>query len=193
MRALDFGCSSGRVVRVLAAVCPEIEWHGCDPVESSIHWATKHLRGVHFTVSPRNPSLVYPDGFFDFVYAISIWSHFSERAGLQWLQEMRRVIRSSGYLVLTTHGYQSIAHYARNALRPREQLAEIAEALYERGFWFRNEFGEGGDGGLAGVDWGTAFMSAEWLLPRVCPDWRLADLAPGRVQGNQDMFVLERR
>jgi cyclopropane fatty-acyl-phospholipid synthase-like methyltransferase len=193
MRVLDFGCSSGRVVRALAAAYPEIEWHGCDPVESSIGWARMHLRNVRFMVSPRSPTLGYPDGFFDFVFAISIWSHFSERAGLQWLEEMRRVIRPTGHLLLTTHGYQSIAHYAQGALRPREQLAQIAEALYARGFWFKNEFGEGGDGGLGGADWGTAFNSVEWLLPRICPDWRLADFAPGRLQGNQDMFVLERR
>ncbi len=30
-RALDFGCSSGRVVRMLAAARPDVAWLGCDP------------------------------------------------------------------------------------------------------------------------------------------------------------------
>ena len=29
--ALDFGCSSGRVLRVLAAAFPDVRWIGCDP------------------------------------------------------------------------------------------------------------------------------------------------------------------
>ena len=192
-RVLDFGCSSGRVVRVLGAAFPEVEWHGCDPIEASITWAAKHLPGVRFATSTREPPLTYPDGFFDVAFAISIWSHFSERAALRWLTEMRRVIRPSGSLLLTTHGYESIAHYARRVLRPRAQLVEIATALYTDGYWFKNEFGDGGDGGLGGTDWGTTFMTAEWLLPRVCPGWRLSYLAPGLLEGNQDVFVLERR
>ena len=192
-RVLDFGCSSGRVVRVLSAAFPHVEWHGCDPIEASIEWAAGHLPGVRFAISHREPPLAYPDAFFDGVFAISIWSHFSERAALRWLAEMRRVIRPSGYLLLTTHGYESIAHYARGALRRQAQLAEIAAALYAEGYWFKNEFGDGGDGGLGGADWGTTFMTAEWLLPRVCPDWRLSYLAPGLLEGNQDVFVLERR
>ena len=37
--ALDFGCSSGRVVRVLHAAYPETRWHGCDPNGPAIAWA----------------------------------------------------------------------------------------------------------------------------------------------------------
>ena len=36
---LDFGCSSGRVVRVLATAYPNVSWHGCDPNRPAIEWA----------------------------------------------------------------------------------------------------------------------------------------------------------
>ncbi len=36
---LDFGCSSGRVLRVLAAAFPTVRWRGCDPNERAIEWA----------------------------------------------------------------------------------------------------------------------------------------------------------
>ena len=39
----NFGCSSGRVVRVLQAAFPQTRWYGCDPLESSINWAKRHL------------------------------------------------------------------------------------------------------------------------------------------------------
>ncbi|MET0510965.1 MAG: class I SAM-dependent methyltransferase [Thermoleophilaceae bacterium] len=193
MAGLDFGCSSGRVVRVLAAAFPELEWHGCDPIPDAIEWAREHLPGISFERSPEYPPLPYDDGQFDFAFAISIWSHFAEGAALDWLREMRRVIRPGGRLLITTHGEQTIAHTWREGVRSLEQLNEIQESLSEQGFWYAAEFGEAGDHGVANPEWGTAFLSSEWLLAKLTPQWSVALFRPGRVEGNQDLYVLERR
>jgi SAM-dependent methyltransferase len=190
---LDFGCSSARVVRVLAAAHPELEWHGCDPLADAIYWASAHLHGVRFERSPERPPLPYPDGSLDFAYAISIWSHFSEPAALAWLDALRRAVRPQGRLLLTTQGEHSIAHTFRVGQRSQEQLSAIREALRRRGFWFAPEYGEVGDHGLRDADWGIAFLTPEWLLAMATPEWRVALFHPGRVEGNQDLYVLERR
>jgi SAM-dependent methyltransferase len=192
-RALDFGCSSGRVVRVLAAAYPEVEWHGCDPIPDAIQWARENLPSIAFEVSPEQPPLPYEDGAFDFVFAISIWSHFGELAAVAWLEEMRRLIRPGGLIALTTAGMWTLAHDYELGLRRAEQLSVALASLYQRGFWFKDEFGEGGDHGISNPDWGTAFMTPEWLLARATPNWRLALFAPGRVEDAQDLYVLERR
>jgi SAM-dependent methyltransferase len=192
-RALDFGCSSGRIVRVLAAAYPEVEWHGCDPIVSSIDWARSNLTGVNFSVSSEDPPLPYSDGLFDFVFAISIWSHFSEPAALRWFAEMRRVIKPGGHLVFTTHGFHSVAYYARHRYASEAQLAEVVRTVYAAGFWFGRTFGESGDHGIVSPDWGMACLTAEWLLAHLCPEWRVVEFAPGRVKDNQDLFVLARR
>ncbi len=190
--ALDFGCSSGRVVRVLAAAFPEVEWHGCDPIGDAVAWAGEHLPGIAFVQSSENPPLPYEAGRFDLAFAISIWSHFSESAALAWLDEMGRILRRGGFLVLTTHGLQTLTHDAARGLRGKDQLGRVAESLRDQGFWFENEFGKGGDHGIDNPDWGTAFLSPEWLLARATPTWRVAFFAPGRVEDNQDLYVLER-
>jgi SAM-dependent methyltransferase len=192
LRGLDFGCSSGRVVRVLAAAYPNVEWHGCDPIESSITWAKANLKGIRFEVSPQDPPLPYEEGVFDFVFAISIWSHFAEAAALRWFWEMRRLIRPGGVLVLTTHGPHSISHHARKGDRSIEQLARIGRSLYSDGYWFSPEFGETGDHGIVNPEWGTAFWTVEWLAANICPDWHIAACMPGRAEDNQDAIVLER-
>ena len=191
-KGLDFGCSSGRVVRVLAAAYPELEWHGCDPIPEAIDWASEHLQGISFEQSPEYPPLPYDEGIFDFAFAISIWSHFAQGAALDWLREMRRVIRPGGRLLITTHGEQTVAHTHREGVRSLEQLEEVRAAMYERGIWYAAEFGETGDHGVANADWGTAFLSAEWLLTKLTPEWRVAFFRPGRVEANQDLYVLER-
>jgi SAM-dependent methyltransferase len=190
--ALDFGCSSGRVVRVLAAAYPQTTWHGCDPNGPAIAWASESLPGIDFVVNDDVPPLPFADASLDLAYAISIWSHFAPELGLRWFQEMRRIIRPGGHLVCTTHGLTSIAHYALSELRTPEQSLEIREALYRDGSWYAPEFGEQGDWGVVNPDWGTAFLSPEWMLTKLCPNWRILEYAPGRNQQNQDVYVLQR-
>lgn len=192
-RALDFGCSSGRVVRVLAAAYPQMEWFGCDPNAEAIAWAQHHLPNIAFDVNSLEPPLPYADGQFDMVFAISIWSHFGASAAIRWFYEMRRIIRKGGHLIFTTHGYRSIEYYARNGARPATQLNEIRQSLQRTGFWYCNEFGERGDWGVTHTEWGTAFMASDWWLTRLCSEWAALWFRPGRVEGNQDLIVLERR
>jgi SAM-dependent methyltransferase len=189
---LDFGCSSGRVVRSLAAAYPAIAWHGSDPNAPAIEWAAENLPGTDFFVNDNHPPLPLADASLDLVYAISIWSHFAPMLGLRWFEEMHRVLRPGGHLVCTTHGLTSVAHYATLELRTPEQSREIADALYTRGWWYAPEFGEEGDWGVINPDWGTAFLSPEWMLTQLCPQWRVLEFAPGRNQENQDVYVLER-
>jgi SAM-dependent methyltransferase len=187
-RVLDFGCSSGRVARVLAAAFPEAEVHGCDPNAAAIAWAAANVPGVTFAVSPQAPPLPYPDGHFDAAYA---WSHFDAQAAETWLGEMARIVR--GRLLLTAHGYDALADYARRRARSPLVLARMRQEVDERGFSFAPNFGDGGDDGVSSPHWGESFMAPEWLLSRLAPHWALVDFAAGRNEGNQDVYVLERR
>lgn len=190
--ALDFGCSSGRVVRVLSAAYPDTSWQGCDPNADAVAWAAEAIPSARFFRSGNRPPLDLADGSLDLAYAISIWSHFAPALGLLWLEEMRRLIRPGGHLVLTTHGTTTIEHDAIHGLRSVDQLNEARLAVVTQGSWYAAEFGEEGDWGVVNPEWGTAFMSPEWLLANACPRWRLLEYAPGRNANNQDVYVLER-
>ena len=191
-RALDFGCSSGRVLRPLAAAYPDVEWQGCDPNGPAIEWASENLPGIGFFTSGPRPPLPIEEASLDLVYAISIWSHFQPLRGLEWFAEMHRMLRPGGHLVFTTHGFTSVAHYVTAGLRPPQQSQEILDALFREGWWYLGEFGAAGDWGVVDPDWGTAFVSPEWLLTQLLPQWRVLEYAAGRNQENQDVFVLQR-
>lgn len=192
MRILDFGSSSRRVVRVLASAYPEVEWHACNPNTAAIEWADRNIPAVQFATSPVRPPLSYSDASFDALYAISISSHFGEEAALAWLDEMHRIIRPGGHLVLTTHGFHTVAFYGRQGVYPDQRLQDILDALYGSGYWFEPVFGQGGDAGVVDSGWGMSFLTPEWLLTRALPHWSVVEFAPGRNERNQDVFVLER-
>ena len=191
-RGLDFGCSSGRVVRALAAGYPDVSWSGCDPNGPAIEWARANLPGIEFFVNGNEPPLPIADGELDLVFAISVWSHFEPALGLSWFEEMRRVLRPGGHLVFTSHGLSSVDFLHSHGLRSPAQSVEIRRALYSSGTWYAAEFGEQGDWGVVNSSWGSAFLSPEWVLTNLCPRWRVLEFAPGRNAGNQDVYVAER-
>jgi ubiquinone/menaquinone biosynthesis C-methylase UbiE len=49
------------------------------------------------------PPLEYEDSKFDFVYALSVFTHLDETLQFQWLLELRRVLRPEGILILTVY------------------------------------------------------------------------------------------
>lgn len=191
-RALDFGCSSGRVLRVLAAAFPDVEWLGCDPNGPAINWANATLPAGRFFTNGDEPPLELEAGSLDLAYAISIWSHFEPELGLRWFDEMARLVRPGGHLVLTTHGLGSVGYYAVRSVRSVQQSDEIIGDLYRRGTWYAPEFGEKGDWGVVNPAWGTAFLSPEWLLDKLTPRWRVLEFSVARNQENQDVYVLQR-
>jgi len=191
-RVLDFGCSSGRHLRVLQAWMPEAEWLGCDPNAAAIAWASGHLSGIDFFVSPQDPPLKLEPASVDVVSAISVWSHFGAGAAERWLDEMRRVIRPGGVLVLTVQGVASVAAYLRRGEIPPEHAAEAVEDLIATDHHYREWFGEQGDWGIRSPEWGMAYMTLEWLAAHATPAWSVAMYEPARIDDNQDLVVLRR-
>jgi SAM-dependent methyltransferase len=193
-RVLDFGCSSARVTRVLAAVHPEIEWHGCDVDRRAVEWAAATFPEVRFFTSEPHPPLPLPDSHLDTVYAISIWTHFSEPAALFWFDEMHRIVRPGGHLLITTIGNRSVEVHASDwGNWPRRRIAEVATGLYTDGFHFVGGYGRNLAHVTASPDWGQAFFTPEWLAQNLCPRWAIKQFEVGRVEAHSDLYVLERR
>jgi len=194
-RILDFGCSSGRVVRVLQSWRQDFEYFACDPNQEAIEWADDNLHSIAFLASENAPPLPYRDDFFELVYAISIWSHYAERAAMSWFDEMHRVLAPGGVLLVTVHGLNSALQHGANPSRVKspELLANAAYEMLSTGYYFWDAFGTGGDWGVISSDWGEAYISPEWIVNMLAPMWEMLMYATGVVEGNQDLLVLRAR
>ena len=104
-RVLDFGCAAGRMVRHLPWG-PANEYWGVDINARHIRWCQEHMPGINFAVTTTAPHLPFDDGYFDLVYAASVFTHISELAD-STLLEIRRVLRPGGLAYLTVHDLES--------------------------------------------------------------------------------------
>lgn len=159
-----------------------------------MRWAATNLSGTRFSTCGVEPPLSFPDDHFDLAFAISVWTHYSEPAALSWLDELRRVIKPGGHLLLTALGYRSVELHAEDwGGWPPELIAETATTLYSDGHKFVGGYGKDLSLALATPNWGEAFFTPEWLADHACPTWAILDFKPGRVENHQDLYLLERR
>jgi SAM-dependent methyltransferase len=104
--ALDWGVGCGRVARHLAPPLAE-RFHGCDIDADNIAWCKANLPG-QYQPSKLQPPLPYADASFDVIYGVSVFTHLRLPWEAKWLQELHRVLRPGGTLLMTVHGRTAI-------------------------------------------------------------------------------------
>ncbi len=191
---LDFGCSSARVLRNLYAAYPESTWWGCDPQKPAIDWAQPLFPDLRLSVSSESPPLLYGDQSFDGAFAFSIWSHFNEEMALAWLDQMHRVIKPGGFLMLTTCGLPTIeVLITRHPARwPQERIENVFSQVINKGFFFEAEYKDLKNFALDKEKYGMSYFLIEWLARNVVGSWSIANYKTAR-SGHQDAYVLLRR
>ena len=104
---LEWGCSTGRVLRQFADLPGQVNLWGCDIDEQAIEWTQRHFEGrFRFFSTTLEPHLPVADNSFDFIYGISIFTHISHNIDT-WLMELRRIIRPGGAVLVTIHDEKS--------------------------------------------------------------------------------------
>ena len=100
-RILDFGCGCGRTLVHLKDLAPGPQFDGTDIDEAAIEWCKRNLRFATFSVGNASPPTEYASDSFDFIYAISVFTHLDEEYQFQWLEELRRIVKLGGVVLLT--------------------------------------------------------------------------------------------
>jgi SAM-dependent methyltransferase len=99
---LDFGCGCGRVTRYWADHRGVVA--GSDVSAEAIGWCRRNLPFGRFETNGLAPPLAFEDASFDLVYALSVFTHLTADLQIAWRDELQRVLRPGGRLLLTTHG-----------------------------------------------------------------------------------------
>jgi SAM-dependent methyltransferase len=102
-RILDFGCSTGRVLRHFRSLAPGAELRGIEISNTYVTWARENLPApIVIAQGTVIPALPFGDDHFDLIYAGSVFTHIDEFEET-WLAELSRVLKPTGIAVLTFH------------------------------------------------------------------------------------------
>lgn len=103
---LDFGCGCGRVMIPLSVRLKHPRrLFGSDIDPEAIKWCQQNLHWAGgFEVNPHQAPSPFEDAKFDLIYGISVFTHLPEDLQHSWLQDLQRICKSGGFLVLTFHG-----------------------------------------------------------------------------------------
>jgi SAM-dependent methyltransferase len=172
---LDFGCGCGRVTRWWGDFSGQVA--GSDVSASAIDWCRANLPFGRFERNALAPPLVFEDESFDLVYALSVFTHLTADLQLAWRDEVRRVLRPGGLLLLTTHGRSYV---------PR--LGDDERARFERGElvvrW----------GDVAGTNLCSAYHPEAYLRDTFAGGFDFLELEAEGARGNptQDLVLLRK-
>lgn len=116
VKILDWGCGPARIIRHFPSIVPKnCELYATDYNKNSIEWNIKNIKGVEFNLNGLKAELPYQDDFFDFIYGISIFTHLSEQLHYDWKNELSRVLKKDGILLLSLQG-----NFFKTILTPQE-------------------------------------------------------------------------
>lgn len=173
---LDFGCGCGRVIRCWKSLSgPRI--HGTDYNSTLIEWCRRHLGHLaEFGVNELIPPLDYASESFDFAYAISVFTHLPEDMQLEWMEELARVLKPGGVLLITVHGESRMFQLSLD-----EQRQFQAGQLVIK------------DEAAAGTNACGAYHPERYVQDHLAAAFDLVDFIPqGARDANQDIFLLRK-
>ena len=103
-RVLDFGCGAGRVLLHFLDEASAGELWGCDIDAPSVAWLERQWSPpLRVFRNEPVPPLPLPDGSFDLVWALSVFTHILD-AWSAWLLEIHRILTDGGLFIATFIG-----------------------------------------------------------------------------------------
>ena len=176
---LDFGCGCGRTLIWFADRSRSARWYGTDIDAEAVSWCRDNLDFAEFGVNGPFPPLEYASGAFDLVYAISVFTHLDEGYQFRWLEELKRITRPGGIVLLTVSG--------RRVWRglPEEHVADIKK----KGFKF---VASNTAKGIFPEWYQNAYHTKEYVLDRYSEYFDVLNYIPRGMSNRQDVVVLQR-
>lgn len=160
---LDFGCGPGRVALPLYH-SHRFPTAAVDVSPKAVDYLTNTLKEITVLRTEYLPPLPFPNGYFDAIYSISVWTHLPLDLQWPWLREMNRILKMGGVALITTSGYRAL-HYRREQRKQDGWLGVRDDDLRMEGVIYKPvdpTWHDGIDGEYGYVAHDPAWVAQEW-------------------------------
>ncbi|MEN0088061.1 MAG: class I SAM-dependent methyltransferase [Pseudomonadota bacterium] len=181
-KILDFASGYGRVVRHLNGMLPDHEVYASDIHPEAVEFMNGEL-GIQSYVSSHAPEDLDIGADYDFIYAMSLFSHLPKASFGRWLQALYERLAVGGFLMFTTHGQLAI-----------DRHPEFFGGIFDNqeGCGYRTESDQLD---LDGEEYGSMVVSMQFVLDVVekyAKGARVHQFESGAVMSIQDKWVIKR-
>jgi ubiquinone/menaquinone biosynthesis C-methylase UbiE len=182
-RILDWGCGCCRVLRHLMATTQNKEFFGCDINEDLVKWSTRNVKNADFKLIGFKPPTPYQNGYFNFIYGISVMTHLDEEYQFLWLEELQRISAPGAIIMLTVHG-----NHTYSSLSDSEK-----KQLLEKGIFYK--IINSGVFKLDGLPdfYQATFHTKEYVSQKWSKYFTILKHVEKGINQHQDLVIMERR
>lgn len=178
---LDFGCGCGRTLLAFEKNNYS-NFYGTDIDKEGINWCKNNLRFAKFYKNEFLPPLKYSSDFFDLVYSISVFTHLNEQYQIEWLSELKRILKPGGYLLITV--------FTSESLEDSRLSKAVTNTLEKKGFAFSNTRIYGG----TFPQWyGNSYYTKEYAKNEFSKHFEFLDFIHKGMNNFQDIIILKKK
>lgn len=186
---LDLGCGVGRFMfSFQSELKPHQKLWGCDVFEECAIWCQQHIDFAEIAHSSINPPLPYQARQFDFIYALSVYTHMRLDFQFRWAWEVYRVLQPGGVLFVTVHGTSFFPIFCKKLQRDVKEYR-----LYSFGdeglFAYVSFSGQAKDEGQ--IEIGSAHTPA-FFDEQFSAFERVRHFPQSKLAGEQDLYILRK-
>ena len=179
-RILDFGCGCGRFLVPMSFILPPEKLCGTDIDPDTVGWLRYNYPIFQdLDVNPVMPPTKYPDATFDFIFAVSIFTHLPEAMEQAWLSELARILKPGGHAIFTTIGKSFLEQ-----LKP-----EACEEFIRKGFYY---FVSGDKSGLPDF-YQCSYHTEDYIRQNWSRYFDIVAFKPRRLDHSQDAVLVRKR
>lgn len=177
---LDFGCGCGRTLRWFENHAVTISFAGTDIDVQAINFCQQTFGAMHFSVNSPLPPLEFHDDQFDLIYSISVLTHLNEEYQFRWLEELKRIVKPEGIVLLSIHGQNCWSKLP----------AVYQSTINTNGFLFIKE---NVWKGIYPEWYQTSFHTETYVREKFSTYFLVLDYLPKGISEFQDLVILQKR